>query len=369
LWEVERGMPVRRNPGGVGRVYAYTSELTAWREGTLNETSVTEPPPTAPERRNLRWAYWAVPTVLLAAAFLVWFPNRSRGIPSAWRLDGQLLTVTGSEGTTIWSCRFSEVPLRNWEGDSSFSSPGFFDIDGDGLQEMLFPFNSGTNASPGVGSLLCFSSTGDIRWNFQMDKTVFGADGRRYPPPYGIRAFAQVPSVGNAPPRLVVTFYHITEFPSAAVLLDANGSPLRSYWHSGHICPILVTDLVPGGGPEIYLGAISNSLHRSTLIALDPESFNGADREEDPKYQIAGMAPPRELARIVFNRLRIGPSLSAFGLVGSLRRHGDTLVVGINEDPDRTIGAAQMATFLPRLVLQDVTIASSTYAAYRRFHG
>jgi hypothetical protein len=367
LWAAERGLPIRRIPGRLGRVFAYTADLTAWRDGNLSTPPLPEPPPPSPPR-NLRWLYWAVPAVLLAAALLVWFPNRPRGIPSAWRLDGQLLTVIGSEGTTLWTYRFPQVPIRNWERDSSHSRPDFFDVDGDGLQEFLFPFNSGTSPSPGPGTMLCFSSSGAIRWSFRIDKTIATADGSRYHPPFIIRQFAPVPAPGNAPPRLLVTLNHATDFPSAAVLLDPNGAPLRSYWHAGHLHALLVTDLVPGAGPEIYLGAISNSLNRPSLIALDPESFSGTAPEQNPKYRITGMAQPRELARIVLNRLRIGPPVNPFGLIGSLRRHGDTLVVGVSEDQRPEFAAAHLLTFLPRLTLQEVSFASYTYSVYRRLH-
>jgi len=368
LWEHERGLPVRRNPGGRGRVYAYPSELQAWRQGVLMVADFPQEPPesTPTARRTSRWIYWVAPLLVTAISLLVlWLPRFRQGSPATWRLAGQVLVVADEDGRTLWSHRFEEAPV-GWQQNDSRSRPLFQDLDEDGELELLFPEAYRSHEfSP---RLMCFSSSGSVRWTYQQDRTV-DTRAERFPPPYEFNHYAVLSGAHGNSKRIIVTVAHNTFYPSAAVLLDAaNGAVLREYWHSGHFNSMLVTDLVPGGGPEIYLGAVSNSYRQASIIALDPDNFGGASREENLEYQIQGMPPARELCRVLIPRMMAGQILSRFATLDSIVRQGETIIAGVNEN---ALGPEQLfllLTFGPRLSLVDLSFGSTTYPSYRRLH-
>jgi tetratricopeptide (TPR) repeat protein len=100
-WEKERGLPVHRVPGSAhGTVFAYTSELTRWLQGTNEVSAASQPDPalpvgttpasrhpsldlehsSTPARRGLlRTLVWILP-VLLLAGFLFSFSIGHREI-------------------------------------------------------------------------------------------------------------------------------------------------------------------------------------------------------------------------------------------------------------------------------------------------
>ena len=102
-WARDRGLPVRRLPGGKsGSVFAFERELAAWalRHGDLSPGSreplvVEVAPPVAPEpARPGRWRMIVTGLIALSLAIV--------GDPSGW----------GLTGAWIWfACRLVYIPL------------------------------------------------------------------------------------------------------------------------------------------------------------------------------------------------------------------------------------------------------------------
>jgi len=370
LWEEERGLPVRRHPGGRGRVFAYISELQAWREGGSDSQSgsaAAPAPAPAPGPQTFarnRWVSLAAVALLLIAVALLGALKIGPRIPSSLRLAGQSLIVSDQEGRTLWAHRFDSEVMASWETNVTYSRPIFSDIDGDGEIELLFPFSPNAPWGARNGALYCFSSSGSIRWIFNPDRTVYTKKGR-FAPPYDVRLLALVPGTPGSAVRIFVASTHFNDCPSQAALLDVNGGLLREYWHSGHFTSVLVTDLVPGGGPEIYLGAISNAARRASIIALDPRDFQGSAREENSDYRILGFPPTREIVRVLLPRLKASES-AMFDAVNGLARSGPYLVVSAGQFTKEA--AVYQALFDSRLNLADVTISSTTYLTYRNLY-
>jgi len=363
IWEEERGLPVRRNPGGKGRVFAYVAELQAWRDGAQVESRSNPPEAVQPPLSRAHWILWSAPIAVLTALALLGLLKTGPRTPSAYRVAGQSLIVSDQEGRILWTHRFESAISPTWETESTFSGPVFEDIDGDGAVELLFPFNSNIPWGAHNGALYCFSSSGSVRWVFRPERNV-STHKSRFAPPYELRLLALVPGEVGSPMRIFAAATHTADNPSQAVLLDTNGKVVREYWHSGHYGAVLVTDLVPGGGPEIYLGAVSNAARRASLIVLDPRDFEGAASEEDSDYQILGFPPPRELGRILFSRMKASHSVT-FDHIAALARSGDRLIVGVSD----TSGlAAYQAYFGPQMNFIDISISTTTYGTYRKLH-
>lgn len=93
LWERQRGLPVRRLPGGRGGVSASTVELDEWRGSPGGTTEEAVPAAAAPSRR-LKMGLAAVALVIVASLGVT-----VRNMPEGdLRLDGQWLIFVDEEG-------------------------------------------------------------------------------------------------------------------------------------------------------------------------------------------------------------------------------------------------------------------------------
>jgi len=63
---------------------------------------------------------------------------------------------------------------------------------------------------------------------------------------------------------------------------------------------MLISDFDRDGKEEIILGGTSNAYNAATLVVLDPELMAGASSQENQEFQLLGMSPGREKARLLF---------------------------------------------------------------------
>jgi hypothetical protein len=368
IWEEERGLPVRRSPGGKGRVFAYPSELKIWRDSAQLPAKLAEedsPPllrkPSASRRRWLAGGALA----LAYAAGLWWFHHRT-GEAASWRLDGQSLIVSDNKGREVWRHAFPEAPEAVWSKDGSVSSPLFLDLDGDGRKEFMFP-NKGSSERPRAEELLCFSAKGDVLWTYKPGRAV-AARSRSFTSQYAVRLMALVPAPGQRESRLLVASNNNPDEAMQVVLLDSTGKQLREYWHAGHFAAVLVTDLDGNGRPEIYLGGVANGYGAADLVVLDPDSFAGASHEENARFQMLDMPPPMEMGRVLFPRSSLNLATEPYNAVTRLTRAGGDIQVGVTESFRRELGAANHYTFGAGLVLKGVSPGDTNAVAFTLAH-
>ena len=362
IWELERGLPIHRLPGGKGRVFAYVRELDAWANGESGRdpvevevernASVAEPPWT-------RWLIAAVIVVALAAGgFAVSrFFSPEQRIPSTWVLRGRTLEVRNAKGVVAWRHEFPEVPVHVWEASDGVAAfpltePRVSDFDGDGKRETLFTYLGDSRVHP-EPELYCFESNGSVRWKFKPGRTVMTRIDS-FPPPFNIKVVLPVPPVAGKEPSLIVIGCHTVYYPSVVAALNPRGQVVHEYWHSGHIPHALIADLDDSGRQLLYLHAVHNASKSTELIVLDPGSFAGAARESNPDFQLLDMGQPVEVARIIlpasdYARQRgEGPSPGGFRLVRG------QLFVTATQDRIRELEADAPGVFYgfgPRLVL------------------
>jgi DNA-binding winged helix-turn-helix (wHTH) protein len=160
----------------------------------------------------------AVAGALGAAVPFLW--RAYGGAPTAYRVEGSTLIVTGRENLELWSYTFPE-PLQPWlyqERDRSICA--FCDTDGDGRVETLFlaaPDRRGAGAR-----LFCFDYRGRKLWEFEPKSSVLARTGERFPPPFHIRTFAPLKPAHSKTAFVAVTSpHHVT-------------TPVKSrYWMAG----------------------------------------------------------------------------------------------------------------------------------------
>jgi len=365
-WEQERGLPVQRLPGSKGRVWARVSDLQSWRANVPQKASAAAPE--APSRRGADWMWGtAIAGVVVFAAVVAWVSGGAKtaaATPSSIRVEGHVLVVLDEHGREAWRRRFDREP--NLKSQHNERGSYFTDLDGDGRPELLFPLKP-QQGEDRQEILYCISSDGEELWHYAPGRVV-SKRKQTFRPIYRLRDFQPVPVAGTPRRRVVVTASEIVDEPSQVTLLDFDGRPLREYWHSGHLYRAAVGDMDGDGSAEIYLGGIANGYDAAVIVALDARDFGGASEEENKDYQLLGLGPAKELARIVLPRTRANALLQKNNMVSDVVLSGNELLVTTDEPFEPGMVGAVAWTFGPRLRLKAVQVGDFTYAAYKLLH-
>jgi len=350
-WEVERGLPVRRLPGGRGRVVAMVSDLEAW----LPAPGAVTGEPVVEKRRSFRWVAVLV-GVLVVMAGVGWASWVSwRGAPSTWHVVGDALVVVDDHERELWRKTFG-FPLTDYQlfADRGQTMGWVGDVDGDGDPEVIFAAYSKTSET--TPTVYCYSRRGAERWRF-VPGTSAASFPKDYHPPYYPENLLVFRAGGAV--RIAVASVHHTWFPCQIALLSGDGQLLREYWHAGHIQTLAVSDTKSTGRPLLYAGGIANGYKQATLVVLNPETFSGSSREEDVTFQLPG-APGLEEARVLFPRSCINRAKETFNGVTRLDARAGRLYVGVYEEAGAE--AQVLHTFDQRMTYQGAGL-SSRFAA------
>jgi hypothetical protein len=260
-YEQERGMPVRRVPGGkrATGVYAYRHELDAWLHG--------QPDP-LPASAAGRWRAWGVALGLLAVAaalaIALWNPP---GPPVRVSCAGSRLVAWDARGRLAWEYEFSEAIEQPTSTYKLNSPTQIEDLDGDGRPEILaivaFPGRSRA-ATRAPQELWCFSTRGSVLWRYQPDLTLrFG--GQPYSGPWHFEDL--IVSPGPAPRQVLVSFAHHTWWPSFVVRLDQRGRAEIRFVQSGAVHSL--NYLRSGAKTYVLAGGINNEYSAASLAVLE----------------------------------------------------------------------------------------------------
>jgi hypothetical protein len=264
-----------------------------------------------------------------AAAF---WPS-PKGSPTALDVEGSSLVVLDERGHRLWQHRF-DSPFYE-KADYSRRSGGsqrfrFADIDGDGHVELLFIRMPTDPVSRGA-TLFCFSDTGEVRWEYKVNRAV-RSPKESFSPPYISKAVAVARAGKGRPPVVVLSSVHSVWYPNQIAVLSGDGKLLSEYWHSGQLDLLETSDLDGDGVDEIYAAGTNNDYNQATLVVLNPNELGGASREtEKPEYQLLDLPPPRERARILFGRSCLVVPPMPRNVVSALRFQGSDVLVTTGE--------------------------------------
>jgi hypothetical protein len=331
-WETDRGLPVRRLPGGRGRVVVSVDDLNSWLRAPAAAPPVPPVPEVPPATRVRPRPGWVV---MLAAAFLLMLVVggaslfRSKGVPAGWRVEEDALVVADAGGRQLWKKTFGYALTDYRAMAARFQEMGWIgDLDGDGQPEVVFLAHPKTVGTPMV---YCYTGAGVERWRFEPGQRAarFPLD---YRPPYNPSNLVVFRDGGAL--RLAVASVHHMWFPSQIALLSSGGSLLREYWHAGHLPTLAVREAAGGAGPLLYAGGVANGYHRAALVILDPKSFGGVSREEKQEFQLPG-DPAREVARVLFPRSCINQAKETYNSVVAVQATPNQLLVHVSEEIPR----------------------------------
>ncbi len=361
-WEEQRGLPVRRLPGGArGRVFANISELEAWKRSSVQVSgredgspghspgtqdverrvaNAAQPPKLTAALRILRvrrrtlYVILGVVLVLSAAIPVSRLFVRDKR-PAQWSVTNASFIVYDEKNDELWR-KVYEKPLDPLSYDRRVQNTGalprFVDLDGDGELEVLFPHRSVDLADAGM--LICYSSRGNERWRFVPGGAVH-SQKEKFDPVFNVRNSAVIADGKSGEKKVLVVSCHYLFYPTQIALLSKEGKLLRQYWHSGHIgtlnTTLRITDFDGDGRDEIYLSGVSNGYRQATLVVLDPASFEGAASEVYGDHQLQGFPPGKEMRRILFPKSCMNKATHDYNNAFSMNFTRESLVLSVRE--------------------------------------
>lgn len=311
-YEKNLNLPVHRQPGEKGRVFAAPGELEAWRRQTSSnaapvpaEVPIAAPPPIAARpvttRTFLLAAFAAVPVFALGAYLLL-----PHGPPADFQVEGKSLIVVNDRGKELWRHPFDAALI----GDGPYLPANKMrygwlgDLEGNGQEELLFAARTVNEAEVG-NQLICFAADGRIKWQFTPGRSVTNAGGLTMVPPYLISGLLVVVGKTPADTRIVVSSTHHMFDPNQVAFLDIHGKVVGEYWHPGHLRFLEAANLHHDGRMRLLLAGADNANHQATLVVLDPLKIVGQSTPKemrDHKFELLGMPPAKEEAVVLFPR-------------------------------------------------------------------
>jgi hypothetical protein len=312
VYERERGLPVHRMPGPMGRVWALIEELDAWKQGTKTEVASNRPaalssdPTKLAPGSNRRLFLGMVTTsaamltgIVYGVARMVHSPEQ----PANWRVRGNTLAVIDRDGHEVWHYTFPvEMNADRYKDVRGFGNRCVFaDLNGAGADTLFAYFPASEQiVRP---ALVCFNPRGQIRWQFSPDHNITDLQSRQWTPFYFPNNFVVI-SAPKAPPRVIVVNNHYWSFPTQVASLDSSGQKVSEFWHRGHLTHVAVADLDGDGAPEILLGGVNDApeFKQATLLIFDCRSISGASSSPTGERYFRGFGPGTEKAEIFFPR-------------------------------------------------------------------
>lgn len=353
-------MPVHRNPGARGRVWAYEGELRTWLIAQQ-----APPPRESPFRRYLLPAAAGVLIVFALVAFGIW--HRSAGLPASIKTDGLSLIVSDDQGVELWRRR---LPFEHYvpapPAQAERLQWALLDLTGDANPEVLFPLRGNDQKSQN-SLLLCYSHDGKLLWQYEPGRTVKTAE-ETHIRTYHLLAMAVVSPKAGGPRYLALVSTQTPNYLSHVTLLDSSGHLVREYWHSGHLDFLTTADLDSDGTPELILTGIANGYSAATLVVLDPFQMAGASREERPRFQVLGQGAPVERARLLFPRTRANLVRQKYNYGHGVLLGPDHLIVTVEELTADICGISVNYLLSLNLELRDVQLGDSARNCYQTLY-
>lgn len=279
-WERERGLPVRRVPGGKGHsVFAYSDELDAWLAGQSSLRTAAAPADATTSNAMARLTR-AVPqpwrrtvlalavVALLGGLTAVAVGVRTRPLDvRTFAIRGSTIAALDGEAREVWSHEL-EGEVRLPAAKSVVDD----DVDGDDGREIVAGLSLALTPLESRDLLVRFDNNGTRRWSRSLsDSLTFGAG--EYGPPWKTGAVFVYGVEGET--RIAWTMHHRTWWPSILAVLDAEGRLLSRFANAGWMMALNIT----ADQRHLLVGGWSNEHDGTILAALDVHQPTGSSPE------------------------------------------------------------------------------------------
>ncbi len=359
-WEKEKGLPVRRVPGGERRaVFAYRADIDSWLMGQVSDglngqkvpaqipqilqdvpAAASEPvtsfPATSPNSpRALASKPRAVREIILPvgllcalvlAAYISW-GKLNQGPISQVSFNGNSLLARDGRGAILWSYDFSRPLVPNPETLGPTIS--IADL-GPGRQRdvlVLAPFSSPDLGSSANDTLFCFSESGKVMWQHVFDDTFrFGENDYGSPwvsGPMMVARSAGDPSIWVAAQEMFWSASTLTRF-------DRDGEQKSQFVNWGHIAAI--NHVRNSNGSFILVGGISNQCDCAMFAVLREDNPSGSSPATDPAFTCKNCPEGKPYRYLLFPRSELTElSGAAYNSVRLIQVNGGKVWIATTE--------------------------------------
>lgn len=339
LWQRDRGLPVRRLPGGRGRVFALTEEVEDWKRSAAARPEpepepAPAPEPPAPSRPRVRWAIAAAGLSLVAVAAAAVVLNRTPELAEV-QADGETLVAKDRNGRIAWRRTYPGLTQEHYNNRSLARLTWVVDLDGDGANEAILGVR--THAPrPSVFGVLCVDARGQERWRFTPGRSVM-LEGRRLEPPFVPVDLRLSPPDATGRRSVVVSSEHHMYSPTQIAVVDSNGRLQGEYWHRGHLARLALRE-----DPDrwwIYAAGLSNGEARATTVLLDP-----ARLRVEPEV-VTDLPSKTAVARLLLGKTCVSQAKSLYNQVTRIVVEPNGVTLSTDEFPSRRMPAAPSVTW------------------------
>ncbi|MEA3287631.1 MAG: hypothetical protein U9Q77_09700 [Candidatus Marinimicrobia bacterium] len=230
-------------------------------------------------RRNQVMRYAAAILLIAGIGWGSWWFTRDLN-PVNLTIEGVSVVARNSSGKALWYHQmFSDELLGSTDREltENFDKEIHFDvqdIDGDGLNEVLFAVE--TREIPLSGLVSLIDNKGKIKWEKNVNHAIkFGP--YTYEPPYNIISLAFLKGKDQQY-SIVVGQKHWQYFPAVLTKLNLNGENVQEYTHAGHFNTIQFHDVDGDSFKEIIFAGTHNGFDREPVVGvISGENLSGSD--------------------------------------------------------------------------------------------
>jgi hypothetical protein len=342
-WAKEKGMPVKRIPGGSrGRVYGTRSEISAWLAGAprFPDPGVQTQSPRRPRYSNPYLLVAALSAIAGIGLFVV-FRFRTQSLPVRVSFSVDSVQAFSDDGQRLWTHRFGGVLAPALAGRTEISQLGDFvrigDLSGNGRREVLVVAPVRTNPYTNVNAVTeidCFSGSGTLLWSYIPHDTFrFGDNELTGPWHLGDLIIAH----RKKNPAIYAAFIHATWGNSFVVEIDPEtGKGVVRFVNTGTVYHL--SELESSQGTYLLVGGFNNEFDGGAFAAIDEQkSFATSPQTMGTRHKCVSCRPGDPDYYLVFprselNRIHDVYENSLAGLIVS----GDDLQVSKKEIDQNT---------------------------------
>lgn len=324
-WEERYGLPVHRVAEGQGAtgasVFAYKDELEEWLgENGAGGAAETGASPPRTFSRPVGWTVLGVVAVAVGLLLTAVSPFHRPNPFSVLRAGDRNLVVLDSEGEPLWSIGFEtpfnerHIGARPWR---------ILDLDGDGVDEIVF-FHASPGPQPGPeDGLYLFGPDGELRWERHPGRELV-IDGRHYANEFKVRDL-DVGTLADGTKFIAVAAVHRPWSPTQVTMLDPRGEVVGEYWNHGYVLDLMLLDVDEDGDEEVLLGGINDAIDKPFVAVIDHDIE--LSMAPGPHQVPADMKRGLETAYIAFPHTAAARGLGVGSEVVLLRPQGGGFLV------------------------------------------